>query len=152
MPGNEFASPLEQPTAVDRNLRTILEIAWDAFVEVDSEGRVTDWNSQAQTMFGYSFAEIQGRSFQLLVPADLLRGGDDSRLNQRLQTTALHRDGREFPIEFIASRVFCEESYRLAVLVRDLTALRQTESALRDSEERSRNILDSMEDGYSEVD
>ena len=152
MPGNEFASPLEQPTAVDRNLRTILEIAWDAFVEVDSEGRVTDWNSQAQTMFGYSFAEIQGRSFQLLVPADLLRSGDDSRLNQRLQATALHRDGREFPIEFIASRVFCEESYRLAVLVRDLTALRQTESALRDSEERSRNILDSMEDGYSEVD
>jgi two-component system, sensor histidine kinase and response regulator len=149
MPGNESPSPPEPLIAVDRHLRAIL---WDAFIEVDSEGRVTDWNSQAQSIFGYSFAEIQGRSFQLLVPAHLLHTGDDSRLNQRLQATALHRDGHEFPVELVISPVRCGDSSRLAALVRDLTALRQTENALRESEERSRNILDSMEDGYSEVD
>ena len=152
MPGNESQAPPEPPVMVDRQLRAILEVAGDAFVEVDSEGQVTDWNSQARTIFGYSFAEIQGRSFQLLVPADLLRTGEDSRLNQRLQATALHRDGREFPVELLASRVPCGESYRLAVLIRDLTALRQTENALRESEERGRTLLDSMGDGYSEVD
>ena len=41
----------------------IIETALDAVIVIDVEGRVTDWNAQAQTMFGWSCEEVLGESF-----------------------------------------------------------------------------------------
>ena len=41
--------------------RSLIERALDAFVSIDMEGRITDWNLQAESIFGWSRAEALGR-------------------------------------------------------------------------------------------
>jgi len=78
--------------------------------------------------------------------------GLSSRFNQRIETNALHRDGYEFPVQLVASAVPWGESHHFIGFVRDITKRIQVAEDLRRSEERSREILDHLEDAYSEVD
>src|SRR5208282_3503328 len=92
------------------HMRLIIETAYDAYVAMDPSGQITDWNAQAEKTFGWSRGEVLGRSLtELIVPlrhrADqpglkkFLESGERSSLNQRLEFSAWHRSGREFPVE-----------------------------------------------------
>jgi PAS domain-containing protein len=41
--------------------RTILDASHEAFISMDPDGRVTDWNPLAEQTFGYARSEILGR-------------------------------------------------------------------------------------------
>ena len=148
---------------LDDNVRVILDAAFDAFVELDSKARITNWNPGAEGIFGLSHQEALGHSFHIVVPqrfhgvfeqglSDFLKTGDHPKLNKRIEARVLHRDGREFPVELIVSSERFSETYRFAVFINDLTKKEQIEKALQNSEERSWSVLDHMEDGYTEVD
>ena len=47
--------------ASEREMRQILTTAHDAFVAMDGEGVITDWNPQAEATFGWSREEALGR-------------------------------------------------------------------------------------------
>jgi two-component system sensor histidine kinase/response regulator len=148
---------------LDERMRAVLEAAFDAFVEVDAEGRIIDWNSQAENTWGWTQAEVLQRPVLMLIPQRLhaaheqaLRGflesGDMAKLNKRIETKALHRGGREFPIELIVSPVRWHHTHHFVIFVRDITERKQAVEQLRKSEERSQIIFDHLEDAYSEVD
>ena len=64
----------EGPTSAQKDAeertRAILDRLQEAFVEVDSAGLVTDWNLQAETLFGWPRSEALGRDVsQVLIPA-----------------------------------------------------------------------------------
>src|SRR5581483_5599914 len=92
-------------------LRLILDSAHEAFVGMDPDGAISDWNNQAEATFGWSRAEAVGRAVaDTIIPpqyraahrnglARFLATGEGPLLNRRLEITALHRDGREFPVE-----------------------------------------------------
>src|SRR5580698_1463113 len=96
--------------------RVILDIAFDAFVEVDSLGLITGWNSKAEHTFGWSRPEAIGQPANFVVP-ERHRGAFESGLRTLLEsehhrqtdrpivTTCLRRDGREFPAELAVARV-----------------------------------------------
>jgi PAS domain S-box-containing protein len=136
----------------------ILDIAFDAFVAVDLQGRIADWSSKAEAIFGWSRAEAIGQPAHFVVP-ERHHGAYDSGLrgllsadralgaNPPVITTCVRRDGTEFPVE-VASAL---TPAGLISFVRDLSGQRRLEEALREAEER-RGILNSLEDGYTEVD
>ena len=90
--------------------RMILDTAYDAVVAMDSNGRIIDWNRQAAVTFGWSREEALGRNLaETIVPpsyreaharglARFLETGAGPVLNQRIEISALRRDGREFPV------------------------------------------------------
>ena len=47
--------------AGEERTRRILETAGDAYVAIDEDGRITDWNRQAEMTFGWTTEEILGR-------------------------------------------------------------------------------------------
>ena len=51
----------------EERLRTTLETANDAYVEIDESGTVTDWNSQSEVLFGWSRTEAIGRRGEDLI-------------------------------------------------------------------------------------
>lgn len=101
--------------AGERQTREIIETAHDAFVSVDEEGLITDWNPQAHATFGWTRDEASGRGFaDLIVPQGgreahrraierFLATGEQEVLSRRLELTGLRRDGGTFPIEVTIS-------------------------------------------------
>ncbi|MFC7515037.1 ATP-binding protein [Herbaspirillum sp. GCM10030257] len=107
----ELEDALASVRANEARIRTIIETAQDAFVGVDLNGSITDWNSRAEQMFGWTSKEAIGRPLiQLVVPERFRnsyagamnifhRTGEINLLNQRLERLVVNRDGKEFPVE-----------------------------------------------------
>jgi PAS domain S-box-containing protein len=131
--------------AGQRRTAAILDSALDAIIGMDHEGVVTEFNPAAERTFGYSRNEAIGRELaDLLIPLGLrgshrgglaryLATGEGPFIDRRIETTASHADGREFPVEVSITRVPGDDPPRFTGFVRDLTA--------RAHSERERELL-----------
>ncbi len=134
--------------ASEARLTAILHSALDAHVAMDDAGRVTSWNQQAESMFGWAEREVLGqRLADIIVPhahreahaaglRRFLTTGEGPILNQRIELTALRRDGTEFPVELAVAPVRVGSSWLFSAFVRDITARRAADEALRVSEQK----------------
>jgi len=124
------------------NQRAILEQANDAFVMLDEEGRIVEWNRAARTTFGWTRSQAYGRLFsEMILPeaeraafdADLagfIATGATERIGRRVEMAACTRDAREIPIELsMRSRWRGNRRYFDAFL-RDISERRQLEVSL----------------------
>jgi PAS domain S-box-containing protein len=123
----------------EQRYRQIVETAFDAFVGMDSNGLITDWNAQAGTIFGWTGSETIGKGFcQVIVPnhshnaykqsiRQIVTTPEGSAVNKRFEITALDRDGREFPIELTMSSIRTGNTDRLAAFVRDVSERKRGE-------------------------
>jgi two-component system, sensor histidine kinase and response regulator len=129
--------------AASRRHHQIIETALDAFVGMDAAGLITDWNAQAERTFGWSRAEAIGRSLAEVMLPDrhgdtatedlrhLAMPGSGPVLSRRIEISARHRDGHEFPIELAISPVMFGEKHHFAAFVRDVTERQQAQQELR---------------------
>lgn len=111
---------------------SIIATAYDAYVEIDEQGRVTDWNRQAEITFGWPRAEALGKLLgDLIVPPRYraahrdglrryLQGGAPRVLNRRLEMAALTREGHEFPVELSIWMTPAGEGRRFSAFLRDI--------------------------------
>ena len=60
---------LESLEKSELRFRSLIETASDAIISVDGEGRITQWNTGAEKIFGYTAKEAAGRNIILIVPA-----------------------------------------------------------------------------------
>ncbi|HKQ60790.1 MAG TPA: PAS domain S-box protein [Candidatus Polarisedimenticolaceae bacterium] len=129
----------------------ILDTALDAIITMDHRGRITEFNPAAERLFGYRREEILGQELaERLIPPELraahrrgmerhLASGEGCVIGRRLELNALHRDGREFPVEISITRIAVDGPPCFTGYVRDLTERKQAEDALRQREEQLRH-------------
>jgi PAS domain S-box-containing protein len=128
----------------DARARLIVDTAHDAFIGIDSTGRIAAWNAQAEATFGWARDEVLGRNLaETIVPAAFRDAhnsgmrrfhetGEAPVVNQRLELTALHRSGREFPIELtITSPMGVENGFFFGAFLRDISDRRERDAELR---------------------
>ena len=131
----------------ERQNRMIVDTALDAFVAMDSDGIVIDWNPQAEVIFGWTRVEALGEKVSLLILPErfrdahnaglrkYLRTGEQNVLQRRLELTALHRSGREFPVEMTISPIVEEGRHLFSAFIHDITKRKRSEQQLQESKE-----------------
>jgi PAS domain S-box-containing protein len=128
--------------------RMVLDSAHDAFIGMDSDGRVVSWNPQAESTFGWDRDEMIGRRLAETIVPDGFRSAHEEGLrrfhetgeapivNRRLELRGLHRDGHEFPIEITVTRpVRAGRAYFFGAFVRDISERLKHEEELRTAKE-----------------
>src|SRR5262249_44517283 len=127
--GRDVASRRSAERAV-RRLAAIVESSDDAIVSKDLNGIVTSWNRAAEQMFGYSAAEMIGKSIRIIVPADrqseedtvlaLIRRGDKV---DHYETIRRKKDGTLFPVSLTVSPIRAEDGTVVgaSTIARDVT-------------------------------
>jgi diguanylate cyclase (GGDEF)-like protein/PAS domain S-box-containing protein len=144
---------VERYLAQRARLRTVLATSDDAFVGMDAQGRITDWNRAAADVFGWSAKEVIGRTVAEVLVPPRLRPAHDAGLSRflasgertlpaRVELSALHRDGHEVPVEMSLSALRWEGDWYFHAFVRDISERRDAQAALVEAERRFRVAFD----------
>ncbi|MFZ5557997.1 MAG: PAS domain S-box protein [Pseudomonadota bacterium] len=120
----------------------ILNLAQEAVISIDGAGKIVLFNRSASRLFGYDAADVLGRSPAPLFPRAkaeldglLERGGAPGEVAV-VELVATRRDGSTFVAEASGSYLDLQDETVRTVVLRDITARRLAERALRESERR----------------
>ena len=138
-----FRKAQEALEAKEEELRIVVESAPDAVLMTDEMGTIIFVNGRAESMFGYSRAELLGRKVEVLVPtknrgAHIGRRAGYQQQHTRpmgigLDLNGLRKDGTEFPVEISLSPVDSRKERRFIASVRDISERRLLERELQNT-------------------
>ncbi len=139
--------------------RNVVERANDGIVIIQ-DSTLQYVNPKIAQITGFTAEELTGRRLE-----DCLHAAERERLtdryNRRLageevpsryETIIKHKDGSDICVEFNAGLTTYRGRPADMVIIRDITQRKAVEEALRRSEERYREILDQIQEGYYEAD
>jgi PAS domain S-box-containing protein len=157
----ELERHIAKAEQTESRLAAIVEFSDDAIIGKSLDGTITSWNAAATRLFGYEPAEILGKSILVVVPPEL--HGEETYILQKLsagehiahrETQRMTKSGTRVdvsltisPIRDIAGRVTGGST-----IARDITQRKQSEEALRESEERFRTMAETAADGIFRID
>jgi PAS domain S-box-containing protein len=142
-------------------LAAVLESSEDAIISADLNGVIASWNRAAERLFGYAVEEAVGQPLSMIVPAD--RRDEPATILERVkrghrveqyETVRHAKEGRLIDVSLSASPVRDTNGdvVGATTIVRDLTARKRADVALRASEVRWRSVIDSAVDGIIVID
>lgn len=126
--------------------RGIIDNALDAFVQMSEDGTISDWNSQAEKIFGWSRSDALGKRLaDLIIPEDqrdahragldrYLRTGHRKILGRRLELEAQRRDGKEITVELSVTGLRRRDGVVFNGFIRDLTDKIAAQDRIRQAE------------------
>lgn len=124
-------------------IRLLVENVSDGFIGMDQDGRVTEWNHQAERMLGWSAGEAIGQPMaDMLVPPRLrarheaglrrfLLEGSATIINRPVELPVLRKDGSEIEAELTIAAARHLGRYHFATFVRDISARKELEQRLQ---------------------
>ena len=120
---------------------SLFEFAPDPLVVVDDAGIMVQANERVSQTFGYSRKELIGTPVEILLAerfrsqrtgqAAYIGHPEGQRLVVASELCGRRRDGSEFPVEIIQSRMDAGGHSTVIVVIRDISSRRQLEEALR---------------------
>ena len=135
---------LKQLAESEARARLIVDTAHDAYIGIDSTGCIVTWNAQAEATFGWGRDEVVGRHLaETIIPPGYRDGHNNGMrrfhetgaapvVNQRLELTALHRSGREFPVELtVTSPMKVDGGFFFGAFLRDISGRIERDAELR---------------------
>ena len=112
--------------------KAVLDTAADAFLSVDQNGLISDWNPAAERMFGWRADEAIGTrlsdaQFAPGAVAAMTTAPAQSDGGVSIQCDARHRDGHDFPVEITISPLERRGERTYNAFVRDITERQRAE-------------------------
>jgi PAS domain S-box-containing protein len=126
-----------------QRIRLILQNAYDAFLAIGPDGRVTDWNARACRLFGWKEEEALGHEVAALVAAPEERerwrawiaayaaGGECALLAAPTELLLADRHGRMIPVEIAVTALPSPEGFGAIAFVRDIRPRKEIEERER---------------------
>jgi PAS domain S-box-containing protein len=141
----------------EERFRSVAQTASDAIITVNREGDIVFWNNAAAKIFGHSADEMVGKPLTFIIPERFRNShlkflqqaasrGNSKRIDKTVEFYGLKKDGSEFPVELSLAAWRPAEGIYFTGIVRDITERKMAEEALRESEEKYRNLIDQSND------
>jgi two-component system, cell cycle sensor histidine kinase and response regulator CckA len=140
--------------------RSILETAVDGIVIISEKGIIQSFNPAAEKIFGYRQKEVIGHKVNMLMP-EPHRSRHDQYIKSYVdtgrrkiigigrETKGRRKDGSTFPIDLAVSEVTVGGHRYFTGIIKDITERHRSASALKQSEERFRVLVEAMNDGLA---
>ncbi|WP_347160032.1 sensor histidine kinase [Pontibacter chitinilyticus] len=139
-------------------LKAIIDTAIDGIITIDSHGIIETVNPAAAKIFGYEPEEVLGRNISMLMPEpdrsqhdqyieNYLRTGHAQIIGKGREVMGKKKDGTVFPFLLSISEVQLPDKLIFTGIVHDITELKKTEAALRESENKINSIIQAAVDG-----
>jgi len=139
-------------------LAAIVQSSEEAILAATLDGTLVSWNAGAARLYGYTEAEMIGRHASVLVPAGEASPFDGviprlqrGEMVEPLEVVRHRRDGTRRHIALTFSPIYSPggEMIGASCISRDITARRQAEDALRESEARLRYFSNAAFEGIA---
>ena len=141
-------------------LANVVESSDDAIISKSLDGIITTWNKGAELIYGYSAEEVIGKNISILAPPSL-----KSEINQLIKkikngervfhydTIRIDKDSKQVDISITMSPIFDNSGNLVGIstIARDITKEKKSELALKDSEEKYRELFNNANDQISVI-
>ena len=136
-----------------QRLQSILNSSTDGIISIDKRGRIASFSKSAERLLGYAEDEVIGQNMEILVP-DAVRD-HHQRYRQKYSENATNRlmggvdlfarckNGQELPVEIYLHPAVTEGHQHVIACIRDVSLRAEVKSALQESQERLRLLLES---------
>jgi PAS domain S-box-containing protein len=153
---SEQKQAVETLHRVEQQARSIVDSALDGVIAMDADGIITDWNNEAEKIFGWTRLEAMGRRMsETIIPMryrpahekglrHFFHTGEGPVLNKRIEISALRRNGEEFPVELSITPLKFGETWIFSGFVRDISDRKRAEEQLRTSELNLRRMTETI--------
>ena len=141
----------------EQQYRVMVEAAPNGMLLVDEHGMIVMANASAFRQFGYGREELLGKSVETLIPgpfrsdhrqhrAGFIQAPQTRSMGGGRELSGLRKDGSEFAVEIGLTPIQTTKGMRVVASIVDITERRQSEQAIRHSEERYRRLAEVSSD------
>lgn len=129
---------------------TIIDTSLDGMIVSDSEGRILEFNSAAEAIFGYHVDDVLGKDLGEVIVPDHLRSAHDAGMKRmkdggekrvvghgRVKLEAKRADGSIFPVELAIQSAETDEGEIFIAFLRDISTRVKAEEELVAARDRA---------------
>ena len=128
----ELRRALDTVRASESRIRAIVDTAQDAFIGTDLDGRILEWNKQAEQLLGWRRHEVLGQPLaELMLPKRFRpepgsampfeEDGQFGALDRRVERVVTDRHGAEIPVEMSTGLTGQGGEATFSIFLRDIT-------------------------------
>ncbi len=139
----------------ERRFEQLLDAAPDAFVGVDTGGRIVLVNRQTENVFGYPRSALLNRPVEMLLPERFREAHEEQRegyfadprtrpMGGGLRLYGMRADGTEFPAAISLSSIETEQGLVATAAIRDITIDVEREREAQTAREAQASRLESL--------
>ncbi|MDA3894553.1 MAG: PAS domain S-box protein, partial [Desulfobacteraceae bacterium] len=145
----------------EERYKALFDRSLDCIFIHDNRGNFIDANDAALKVLGYNREEMLSVNFVSLLSEDqfpltlqvLEELKESDQQKKPVEYRLKHKNGGYVDIEAQSSVIYRHgKPYAIQGIARDITQRKQAEVKIKESEEKYRNILENIDDGYFEVD
>jgi len=141
---HELTEAFAAVQASEARIRAIVEASQDAYIGVGPDGRIVDFNSQAEALLGWYRSEALGRTLADLFLADQFRpaasstvgdfvaAGFQGALERRSERVVTDRNGKMIPVEMTTCVTGTDGQLCFSIFLRDITERKKVEQLKND--------------------
>jgi len=130
----------------------LMSAAVDAIIVIDETGIIQQFSDSAQSLFGYSASEVQGRNVAILMPEpdathhdqyieNYKHSGDGKIIGIGRDVRGRKKNGETFPMHLSVGESKHEEQHLFVGICHDLTDYKDALNKLASAEQRYRDIV-----------